>query len=206
MGFRQAALTVPLLAVGLAACGQAERSHPAAVARSGAPAQTAGAPAPPARGFRLDSDEDNDNPQPRTSRFDGDDYAVTRFGHPAGVADRQAIVRLLKRYYAAAAAQDGSAACALLYPVLAEAVPEDYGQAVSVHGRKTCATVLARVLAPHRRELAADAASLTVLKVRLDGARGWAMLRLAMPSERRLQLHREGGAWRVDELLDTKLP
>lgn len=197
-------LAISLLALGLPGCA-AKASHPGAVARDGANTQADEALSPAARGFPLDSDEDNDNPHPRTSHFDDDDYAVTRFGSPAGAADRRAIVTLLKRYYAAAAARDGSAACALLYPVLAEAVPEDYGQVAPLRGRKTCATVLPAVLAPRRRELEADAASLTVLGVRLDGPRGWAVLRFATPSERRMQLHREGKTWMVDELLDTKL-
>lgn len=145
---------------------------------------------------KSDNDGDGDN---------GDDD--DRWGHAASEADREAVVALVKRYYGFAAAGDGGAGCALIYSLLAEEIPELYGEPPgppSLRGG-TCAAVMSKVFKQKHRQLVADTASIDVIGVRAKRLRGLALLRFKGSPERDIPVHREHNAWKINALLDGGL-
>jgi len=134
----------------------------------------------------------------------GDDE---RWGHAAAAGDRRAVVALVKRYYAVAAAGNGSEACSLLYSLFAEEVPEVYGEPPgepALRG-KTCAIVTSKLFKQRRRRLSVQRASLEVVGVRVRGLRGLALLRFKGKPERDIPVHRERRMWKIDALIDGGL-
>jgi hypothetical protein len=149
-----------------------------------------------ARPIKADNDRDGDG---------GADDNL--WGHAASAADRRDIVALVKRYYAIAAAGDGARACAILYSLFAEEVPETYGEPPgdpALRG-KTCAAVMSKVFKQRRRQLIQEAPSLKVIGVRIRGLRGLALLSFRGIGERDILVHREKRLWRIDALLDGGL-
>jgi hypothetical protein len=123
------------------------------------------------------------------------------WSHVVGGVDRRQMTAVLKRYYAAAAAEDGVEACALMYSLFAEEVPEDESPA-ALRGQ-SCATVAASLFKQRHRELVADNATFRVTLVRVSGRRGLALLKFGNRPERDIRMHREGHRWKVEELLDS---
>jgi hypothetical protein len=80
------------------------------------------------RGNRDDNDGDSfgeyDNTYDNGSYHDGDDSGVLTFGHAASSADARAITAVAMRFYAAAAAESGARACALMTASVVRAIPE----------------------------------------------------------------------------------
>jgi hypothetical protein len=154
----------------------------------------------------VDKDGDNDNPTPQSYKFpDEDDKATFAYGHPTGTAEGRTIKAVVQSYYAAAAKSNGVAACALLYPSLAGAIAEDYGQAgpAYLRGGKTCQAVMS-MLFKHSHEELAEA--ITVVDVRLSGERAQAILSSRSMPASNIFLHRNGDSWKVDSLLGKPLP
>jgi hypothetical protein len=145
-------------------------------------------------GNDIDHDSDNNN----------DDYG---YGHPANAADMRAIALLLKRYYTAAAADDGKTACSLLYSLLAEEIPELYGEPPGPKALKgkTCAVVMAKFFKQHEKQLPSQAVSINVTTVRIKRLRGLAIMSFKSMPRRDIAVHREHKVWKVGELLDTEL-
>lgn len=161
--------------------------------------------APPSR--RLPVDQDGDNDSSGRQRFDEDDYSVVRYGHPADEADRRAIVSLVKRYYGAAVAHDGRAACALIYSLFAEVIVEDYGSSAgpaSLRGN-TCRQVMTKFFRSRGRSLVTENATLRVTRVRVHGNRGFALIGFGKTRDHALLVHREFGTWKIGALLATRL-
>lgn len=129
---------------------------------------------------------------------------VQGFGHPAGGVDSRAIRTLAERYYGTAAAADGVGACALLYVIRRETIPEEFGQTsgpASLHGT-TCPTVMAKLFRLEHRQLVAESTNLRVTAIRVEGKRGYALLHFGGRSElHALAVHDEIGVWRVESLL-----
>jgi hypothetical protein len=199
-------LTLPsiaLLGLGVGACGNAgKRASSVPGSPSNAAAGTA-ATTPIQANLARDSDNDNDNPG--KSRYDSDDSPVLYFGHAASATDGRAIAALLTRYYAAGAAGDGATACSLIHPLLAESIVEEYAQSPSLRGR-TCAVVMSKLFKQLHGELARDVAGLELIRARVRGDHGVAVLRFGGARERRVLVRRERGAWKMDLLLDVGMP
>ena len=137
-----------------------------------------------------------------SDRYDSDDGEIGRFGYPAGAAEKRAIVALVRRYYAAAAAQDGAEACALTSPGRADSIPEDWGPTY-LPGAKTCATVLTAVFKRLHNQVSEP---VYVTGVRVDGDRAYALVgSTAMPASV-TQAQRARGVWKIDRVLATPLP
>jgi hypothetical protein len=157
-------------------------------------------------------DVDNDAPwdyKPEideSARYhDGDDGSTLAYGHPAGVADEQAVTAIVKRFYVVAAAGDGERACAMLIPSLAKAVPVDYGRAPGpsyLRGGKTCPAVMALLFMHSRRELSGPA---TVTGVLVNRDQAYALLGSSTMSASYITLQRQHGAWMINELLGSAL-
>jgi hypothetical protein len=153
-------------------------------------------------------DGDNDLDNPTKSYYDGDDGSVRLYGQEADPADTQAVSALVARYYDAAASENGSAACALLYRKIADTVAEVYGRPPGqafLQGT-TCAAVMRKAFVQFHNQLSAYHARLEVDAVRVSGGHGIAVLRFAGLPGRQIEVRREHKTWRIDDLLDRELP
>jgi hypothetical protein len=231
-----ALMTVALLSLGGGGCGsersESRLSSGAAVAGRAATSTTPASTAPGARPTgsylndgdndpsndndsddRDDSkiDDDSDYPEdhlnPENDRYhDKDDTSVVAFGSPASTADRLAVTALVKRYYAAGAADDGAKACATMVPSVAQGTPEDYGRAPGpgyLRGANTCKAVMSLLL-EHFNSRFAPAFDVTGVRVKGDDA--YALLGSKTGPASYIILRRERGGWKVNGLLGGPLP
>lgn len=144
------------------------------------------------------NDRDNDGDR------NNDDEGVLDYGHAADARDRRQSIKLVTRYFAAAAAGDGRTACSLLAPFIAESTVEDYGHLPGSRGR-TCATVLSKLFERRHAELARKQRSMSVIGVRVQGHKALAILDFPSIPEVRLIGERLEGRWRMQDLLDGNL-
>jgi hypothetical protein len=147
---------------------------------------------------------DGDSDSPTRASYDlpdHDDKPTYAFGNRPDAATTGAIATLVKRYYAAASAGDGSAACAMMTPSFARAVPEDYGS--SYAGYKTCPAIMSLLFKQARQQLAEP---ITVLKVRVNGSTGQAIFSSRKMPASSIFLARQGGSWKVVQLIGSPLP
>ncbi len=156
----------------------------------------------------VDGDKDND--VEAGSYDDTQNSSVVGFGHAANVSEKRTIEALVRRYYAAALANDGAKACAMLYSTFAEAIPEDYGLPPGpsyLRGVKTCPAAMTLTFKHFHKQLALEVPKLTIRRVRVLERNGLVLLGFgaALP-ERQLGAVREGHTWRIDALLDSELP
>jgi hypothetical protein len=159
----------------------------------------------------LEGDRDDDD---MNGGVDPDDNHLRSIGHAAGMADRQAIAQLVRRYYAAAETADGETACSLLSRRLAgetnlgEAAEAIYPPAPSsppLRG-EPCAQVMSTMFKAGHRQITVASSTLVVTQTRVNGSCAIAFLGFASTPERQLRLEREHGEWKVEELLDSYIP
>jgi hypothetical protein len=188
--------SVPLLVVVVVACGGAS----APVVR-GVRAATSGVGYPPHNNLDDDSEEDR-------GHQDSDDVGIVFLGHVANPNETAMVVALIKRYYEAAAAEDGHLGCSLLAPAIAESVVEDYGRPPGPPALRggTCAVVVSKVYRQRHRRLVAGTARLHVVQVRTSGSQGLALLTFGSTFRRYLPLRRHRGAWKVASFFDIEMP
>jgi hypothetical protein len=199
----------------LTACGSACRrstSSAASGSTSLAAAETSAAETP-STGAQFpgeppkDKDEDRDNLT--RSYYDKDDSEILAYGRPAASSEAKAIAEVVLRYFAAAARDDGTTACASLYSLFAESIPETYGQGPAstpaLRG-KTCPIVLTKMFVHNRGEFAPALGRTKVIASRIEGLRGLAVLGARAVPERYILVHREFGAWKVLNLSSRELP
>jgi hypothetical protein len=134
-----------------------------------------------------------------------DDEAVIDYGHAASPADSNAIATLVKRFYAATNAADGTAICSLVYDVVVEGVPEDYEQSPGSKGA-TCAEVMTKVFARRRSQTARELGKLRVTRVRVEGTKGLVMIYTGTHPDQYFLVHRQGPAWKMQTMFVANLP
>jgi hypothetical protein len=153
-----------------------------------------------------DADFDNDSKVKQgKTYFDSDDGIVRDYGQAASAPDTRAITALVRRYYAAATAADGARVCSLMFSLLAEAIPEDYGRGAgpAFSRGNTCPVVLSKL---YRHDHGMVAGVMVVTGARVNGKRGQALIgSKAMPASS-LALKREYAVWKIDALLPHTLP
>jgi hypothetical protein len=209
-----ALLAIALSGIGLVACGGASKqsnSKASTVAATTAPvaattessssASTQVQGSPP-----KDRDKDADNPT--RSYFDKDDNDILAYGQNATTSDTRAMAAVVRRYYAAAVKDDGAGGCSAIYSLVAESIPEDYGQPPgppSLSG-KTCAVVMTKMFKQNSRQFGPDPARSRIIAARVLGNRGYAVLGAHTRPERYILMHREFGTWKVQSLVDSELP
>ncbi len=157
-------------------------------------------------GHDVDADFDNDTKAlKRNTYLDSDDISVLEYGQTANRSDAHAVATLVKDYFAAATAADGRRVCALLFSLLAEAVPEDYGRNAGLWFSRgnTCPDVLSKL---YRHDHAMVAAPMTIIMIRINGKRGQALLGSKVVPASALAVKREYGVWKVDGLFPQPLP
>jgi hypothetical protein len=215
-------LALALLGVGVTACGGASKGTGSTSQTSSKVAATGNTPAMTSSGATTTSHGTTTTSHGTTTTSHGkdaadgdndpnseDDKNILAYGHAANAADMRTIATLVRRYYAAAAADNGTTACSLLFTLLAEVIPEDYGQAPgppSLRG-KTCAVVMTKLFKQQHQLLSTNVAMLKVTGARIGEKRGFALLLLGKTHEQRyIPVHREFGVWKVNSLLDSGLP
>jgi hypothetical protein len=215
-----------LLSVGTCACGQTGKKSSTSASTAIAESRSTGEEFAP-EGTKLDidgdtdsahpdedehpkrRDRDNDSDSTGKDRYDSDDRSVLDFGHAANAADSRQITALIRRYYAAAAAEDGTKACSMIYSTYAEAIPEDYGTSPPgpAYARgTTCPAVLTLVFKHFHNEIMARLPKLEVSRIRIREHQGVAVLSFPGMSEREIRLSREGRTWKAIALTDSELP
>ncbi|MFZ2114909.1 MAG: hypothetical protein WAU77_14395 [Solirubrobacteraceae bacterium] len=205
--------TAALLCLGLCACASTRTNSASqvfqnSVATASTAATSTSSSTPSSDYTKVDGDKDNDVGAPSD---DTNNNQVSDFGHAASEPYRRAITALVKRYYAAALADDGAKACSMIYSTLAESVPEDYGGASHqplpapyLRG-ETCAAVLTGLFKHLHAQLTVEVPKLEVARVRVEEHHALVLLRFGKLPERQIPVAREGRIWRMEELLDSEL-
>lgn len=203
-----ALLAIGLLSIGAVACGGTGKatvsstSHSSSTGSDSTASVSSTAQAPVIT--KADADKDNDVGAPD----DDTSNSELNFGHAANSSDKQAITALVKHYYVAAAAEDGAAACSMLYSTVSETVPEDYGTSPpgpSYSKGKTCTAVMTLSFKHFHNELALELAKLKILGVRLEEHHGLVVLSFGTMPQRDIQVMREGHVWKMESLFDHEL-
>jgi hypothetical protein len=218
-----------VLALGVAACGDAKKATGSTALSSSAPGSGSvpiitSSVIPPGQSLRGDGDSDNpsdidgngdedgsndgddDNPTRASYRLpDADDRAMFAYGHPVNAAQTRTLSAIVKRYYAAGAKGDGAAACSLLGPSVASSLPEDYGGVSGppyLRGGRSCQEIMSKLFRHFRGELGE---AITVLRVRVKGAEARVLFSSRKMRASAMSLRREGGSWRIQELIGQVL-
>jgi hypothetical protein len=201
-------LAAALLSVNLLACGDSKVSSTKSSSTDGTSARSTDVSDQSGQVHsKVDSDKDDDV---GAAYDDTNNNSVLELGHAAGAADNRAVTELVKRYYAAAAAQDGDGACSMIVRTLADAMAEDYGHGSAgpayLSAGKTCPTVMVLLFRHFQRHLALEVPLLTVSRVRISGRQGLAILTFRAMPERQIPVTKEGRSWKIATLLDSELP
>jgi hypothetical protein len=195
-----------LLVTGATGCGGVSKSATASSkASSSVSTSHAASNSTTAASEKTNGDYDNDDS--RHLRVDDDKLSVRSYGHEATQGDKSVITRLVKRYFTAAAAENGAKACAIIDSSVAKAAPLDYGQngPPYLRGGKTCAAVFSLLFKHDHRQLAVRASRLKVTGVRVEGNEGFVLLAFGRMPERQIAVEREGRVWKIEALLDGKM-
>lgn len=150
-------------------------------------------------------DGDDDIDSLGQGRYDTDTDADPTYGPAANAVERKAIVSLIERYYAAAAAGNGNRACSMLDPQIAETTVEEHHSSKgepSLRGN-TCSQILSRVFAKHHRELAADLPVLRVGWIQLQAKQAVMLVHFGPTREVIVRERRRGDGWRMNTLIDN---
>src|SRR3977135_3394846 len=215
MGRLRASSVMIMACCGIVACGSTGKgathspsAHSDTTATGGA-TTTAATGSTPTTVEEIKRDQDKDRDNPTNSYYDKDDSIILPYGRAGKGAEEKAIASVVKRYLAAATSADGATACRLLYPVLAESIPEEYGHSAGTSALQgnTCAIVMSKLFKQEHQELAEYQSTLKVTGVRTEGSHGWAMLSHGSSGPRRFfRLHREGRTWTIGETFPNGLP
>lgn len=157
-------------------------------------------------------DDDSDDLAP--SRKDDDDLGIRGYGREASAAERLAVSDLVKRYYVAAAATDGAAACRLIARDvisgrnLTLSIPAPYASVAvaALFRRKTCASVETRLFKLEEARFKATLPRIEVASLRIGRGRGLAIVISKEVPERVVDVLYTSAGWMVNGLLDDELP
>jgi hypothetical protein len=136
------------------------------------------------------------DPEPDHAKAGYDYDDGTAAGVAASVSQRRSIARVVRRYYVAALARDGKAACS----VIAEQPNEWYGQSSeesSGASRRSCPGLLTKLFAQYRARFVREGADTRILAIRVEGEFANAFQRWHDGRLGRTQLQREAGGWRI---------
>jgi ketosteroid isomerase-like protein len=162
-------------------------------------------------GRYLSSDEDvdrDDNGDPRhyLRRSRQDSFIPYGEGSEASRSDRLAIASLVRRYYVAAAAEDGARACAMLSPDIVAGLSEEPASSSAPTRQNACAMSMSRVLkAQHQLLMEDDVPTMVVIDVRVDRDVATATLGFRRMPVGSVRLRGEKGVWKMDSMLDERM-
>lgn len=217
-------LPLALAALTVVACGGSTNGTGA----MGSAAQTAKASkvAHAAQRLRGDEDDDDDNSETENPKnpddgdadrdhdynenvingyYDADDPEITSYGHAATGAQASALDAFAKRYFAAAAADDGATTCAMIKPSFANSVALTYGSgpAPAYMRGSTCSAVMAGLFQHIHSQVAAP---ITVSAIRVQGHTAKVVVGSPAIPVSFLPMEREGSTWKLVGLIGTPLP
>jgi ketosteroid isomerase-like protein len=159
----------------------------------------------------LASDEDDDQDDDGDPRYYlkpsmQDTFVPPWEGARASRSDRLAIAALVKRYYTAAAAEDGAQACAMLSADIVAGLSEEPQSSSSPTRQSACAVALSRVYKTQHRLLEEDDVSTMVIAdVRINHDVATAIVGFRSMPVGSLRLRRQKGAWKIDAILDDRM-
>lgn len=196
-----------ILSVALVGCGGSETStSPQHTTASPTTTQGAVSPLRTPPGYE-EYDGDIDDRAPATQHAEADDpIAFHLYPQLADARLTGSISALVRRYYAAAAAGNGVAVCAMLYPSFAEGLAN--GRSLKTQsGKRACAAATKQQLSSQHRQLVADdAATMVVTEVHLNGDLALASLTFKSMPRSTLLLQRDQGHWTVGALVGNNFP
>lgn len=208
-----AVLAATLMCGSVVACGEnraatSETLH-LAKANSRTTPMTATSIGGPEVGHRRIWDHDGDPGADiikKNSPYDHDDRDVSGFGSAAGRTDAREIGALVGRYYLDVAADNGAAACSLLTRGLAEGLVElqDPSAGASHAVVPDCAAFVAKELKGILGRSPGDLLGVKLIGARVKRADGIALLRLRSDESRYIRVRHEGGAWKIESLIDSE--
>jgi hypothetical protein len=197
-----------LLALAANACGSTTKVVGSTPSSSGsgstreAPTSVPSHSEPPGSYLKWDGDKPDDG---SGQRGNDDPPFLKSYGAPARATDRRAVSALVKRYYVAAAAENGATACSLLTSALANSVAAGVGQPTPGAG-SNCASSMSLLLKQQHQVLAArEPATMVVIGVYVKGDLGLALLGFRRTPESTIIVEREAHVWKIDALFDSEL-
>lgn len=151
-------------------------------------------------------DGDSDYPTPDSYRFpDADDIAIVDYGHAADPIQSVDIARVAQRFFAAAVAGHGAAACALMRPAFARAIPEDYGGGAGpsyLRAGTTCPATMTLLFVHSREELGEP---VKILGMRVDRHIAYVVVGSMKMRASYIQFEQAHGGWYVQQLFAQPL-
>lgn len=150
---------------------------------------------------------DTDDTAPKRVE-ENDDYEVEAYGQKAGPQLTQTAVEFVEHYYAAAAAEDGKAGCALLQPELARATKYEASVDPPYLQGKTCPEVMRKIFRHRHRLIAEEAKRLEVTGVRYTALTVFIQLAFrGMREQRFMGLRRmPDGSLKLEAYIDSQYP
>jgi hypothetical protein len=196
------AVCLAALGMGLSTCGGETGTTRSGSGRVGTTSTSYSPNGNPLPHVKDSNDLDND---PNSN----DDSPIVGYGHAASASEFHAIAMLIKRYYRAAAADEGAKACSMLLSTFAETVAEEDGTASDrpyLRG-KTCPVVLSKLFKLRHHEISAQLPSMKVTLARVGSETALVLLSVSTtPEPQKISVAREGSAWKMKELLDSGMP
>lgn len=218
------AITIIVLGVILNACGTTEKTvkRPRSIALAGAADMKSNTP------YKGDEDDDDEESSTRSADnvtidndadadndridnrgkgyLDHDDAVIADFGRPANAAEHSEVEALVKRFYAAALANDGAAGCAAIDSAFKASIPTDYGipEGIPYAKGNTCPTVARKIFEHFHSEMLKYRFDTT--RVRVKGTRGFVLLGSKDHPASYLPLHREHNQWKLVGIFVGPLP
>jgi hypothetical protein len=201
-------LTVAALGVALGACGATSKEKRSASSTDPIATTTTGLYVTSGGYLKADGDIDSDDEKHTGKRPDDYDDRPLLADYPdkPSRATRQAITAVVKSYYAAAAAEDGTRACAVLDASLLIGLSESTSQPRENSGNG-CVTSVDRLFKQEHAQLTADeVATMVVTSVHVKGEFGVALLGFRKALEGEILVEREGHMWKIGALSASQVP
>lgn len=156
--------------------------------------------------LKSDGDADEDDKRKHIAPAESDDTLfLETYGKKVDRTDQRTVTALVKRYYAAAAAADGTATCSMLDSSLIAGLAQ--GQSQTAPGASaSCAVIATSLLKQRHTRLAADdAGSMIVIQVRARGNLGLAVVGFKTTPISEILLKHEQGTWKIGALFDSEM-
>jgi hypothetical protein len=155
--------------------------------------------------LKYDSDTDADDRGDGPSADDLQEMVVAGRGG-ASPADRRAITKSVKRYFAAAAAVDAEKGCSLLASSVAIGLGGESGPSGATTNEGCVAALSLSYRRQHKRLTAEDPSTMVVTGVHVKGSIGLVTLGFREMPETEIVVEREGATWKPAAIFDSPLP
>lgn len=156
-----------------------------------------------------DSYYKNDNDRPDGDGMDGDDQRLlAEYGTRPTAAGYDEIATVVKRYLSLALAENGTAACPMLYSGFRNALLELHPSRATSRqpAANACPPLMTREFRGRHSQLTSyHLSTLVVADVSVKDRFGIAVLGFKDAPEREILVAREGSRWKIDSIVDSEL-